>query len=238
MGLAKREVKKEMKDKSEYIKRIPIFESLEDREVEAIEKIVKERSYKKNSIIISEGNLGESLFIIKTGKVKIYKTDVSGREVILDIKAEGKIFGEVTLFNDIEYPATVKTIEDSVILIIESKELERLIEKSPSLSLEIIKVLSKRLLKAQQKLKELVMDDVYMRTARELLNLRAKYGKEKDNETEIELNLTREEIANLIGTSRETVSRVLSRFAKEGAIAVSGRKISIVDEKILRGWIE
>jgi CRP/FNR family transcriptional regulator, cyclic AMP receptor protein len=227
-----------MKSKAEYIKQIPLFENLDSEEIVSIVNIAKERHYKKNSIIISEGNHGDSLFIVKSGKVKIYKTDISGREIILDIKSEGKMFGEVTLFNDIAYPATVKTIEDSEIFIIDSSDLERLIEKNPQLSLGIIKVLTKRLLKAQKKLKELVMDDVYMRTARELLNLAEKYGKESGDETELQLNLTREEIANIVGTTRETVSRVLSKFSKEGAISINGRKISIVDLKKLKGWIE
>lgn len=227
-----------MKSKLEYIREIPLFEGLDEEELGAIESILKERSYKKNSVVVSEGNHGDSMFIVKSGKVKIYKTDISGKEIILDIKGENKMFGEVTLFTEVDYPATVKTIEDSEIFMLENRELEVVVENSPKLSLAIIKTLGKRLLKSQQKLKELVMDDVYMRTARELLNLAKKYGKESGKLIELDLGLTREEIANMVGTSRETVSRVLSRFGKEESIEMDGRKISIVDEKKLRGWLE
>jgi CRP/FNR family transcriptional regulator, cyclic AMP receptor protein len=234
----KKRAEAEMKSRAEYIRNIPLFEGLDEEELRGIEGIMKERYYKKNSIVVSEGNQGDSMFIVKSGKVKIYKTDVSGKEIILDVKGENKMFGEVTLFTEVDYPATVKTIEDSEIFILENRELEKVVEGSPKLSLSIIKVLGKRLLKSQQKLKELVMDDVYMRTARELLSLAEKYGKKKDGSIELELGLTREEIANIVGTSRETVSRVLSRFGKEGSIEIEGRKISIVDEKKLRGWLE
>lgn len=227
-----------MRSRIDYIKGIPIFQSLDEGELEAVESILKERVYKKNSIVISEGNHGDSMFVVKSGKVKIYKTDVSGKEIILDIKGENKMFGEVTLFTDISYPATVKTIEDSEIIILENAELEKVVERSPKLALGIIKVLSARLLKSQQKLKELVVDDVYMRTARELLSLAAKYGKENGGYTELDLGLTREEIASIVGTSRETVSRVLSRFGSEGSIAIKGRKISIVNKEKLKGWLE
>lgn len=227
-----------MKNRIDYIKGIPIFQTLDEDELEAVESILKERVYKKNSIVISEGNHGDSMFVVKSGKVKIYKTDVSGKEIILDIKGENKMFGEVTLFTDISYPATVKTIEDSEIIILENAELEKVVEKSPKLALGIIKVLSARLLKSQQKLKELVVDDVYMRTARELLSLAAKYGKENIGYTELDLGLTREELASIVGTSRETVSRVLSKFGCEGSITIKGRKISIVNEEKLKGWLE
>lgn len=234
----KRGVESELKDRLDYIRHVPIFKALDEHELKLIADTVKERVYKKNSIIVSEGNHGDSMYIVKSGKVKIYKTDVSGREIILGIKGEHKMFGEVTLFTDVKYPATVKTIEDSEILILENAEVEKIVKSSPELALAIIKVLSDRLLKSQQRIKELVMDDVYMRTARELLSLSEKYGKENGNSTELDLGLTREEIASMIGTSRETVSRVLSRFGSEGSISIKGRKINIVDETKLRGWLE
>lgn len=221
----------------EYLKKVPIFEGMRYEELEKLERITKERAYKKGSVIIVEGEKGEDVFIIRTGKVKIFKTTNEGREIILDIKGKSKMFAEVTLFSEGKNPATVVAIEDSVILSINNNELEEIIKQNPDMALNIIRVLSKRLKESQSRIKNMASNDTYIRTAQVLIKLTEKYGVELDNGTiELKLNITREELASLAGTSRETVSRALSQFRKEKAIKISGRQILILDKNKLISW--
>lgn len=234
MDLAKREVKI---DRAEYLRSIELFQNLERVELEEISNILKSRSYEKNSIIVSEGSDALETYIVKFGKVKIYKTDANGREVIMAIKGSGKPFAEALLFTGGKYPATVKAMEDTDVYVIDNGELEGIVENCPRLSLNLIKVMSKRLLRSQQRVREFATDDVYMRLARELLYMAQVYGVAVGDGIEIDLSLNREELAGLIGTTRETVSRALSRFSKENSIELVGKKIRIVDAKKLKGWL-
>lgn len=222
----------------EYLKNISLFENLNYEELEKIKSITRERIYKKGSIVIVEGEKSENVFIIKSGKVKIFKTSADGREIILDIKGKSKIFAEVTLFNNSKNPATVKAIEDSTILSINNYELEEIIKQNPDMALNIIKILNKRLNDAQSRIKNLALHDAYIRTSQTLYQLIDKYGLANRNGIiELNLNLTREELASLVGTSRETVSRVLSQLSKDKAIKITGRKIIILDKEKLVMWI-
>lgn len=221
----------------DYIRQIPIFSQLDEDEIKEIESIAILRNYKKGQIIITEGNKGDSIFIVKSGKVKIYQTSLDGKEIILDIKDPGSFFGEVVLFNDLSYPATVEAIENSEILNLKNNDIESIIISNSKIALEMIKVLNKRLFETQKKLKNMAFSDTYVRTAQLILTLSEKYGKKVEGGLRLELNLTREELASLVGTSRETISRALSQFNKEGAISMKGRKIVITDKEKLEEWL-
>ena len=222
----------------EYLKMVPIFQGMSLEELEKIEKVTKERTYKKGNVIITEGEKSENVFIIKSGKVKIFKTSKDGREIILDIKGKSKIFAEVTLFNEGINPATVIAIEDSVILSISNHDIENTIRANPDMALNIIRVLNRRLNEAQLRVKNMAINDTFVRTAQTLLKLVDNYGEETEDGTiELTLNLTREELAGLVGTSRETVSRAISQFSKEKALKIEGRKMIILDLSKLKGWL-
>ncbi len=222
----------------EYLKIIPLFQGMTLEELKKLEKITKERSYKKGNVIISEGEKSENVFIIKSGKVKIFKTSNDGREIILDIKGKSKIFAEVTLFDNGLNPATVVAIENCIVLSISNDDLEVIIRENPDMALNIIKVMSRRLKEAQSRVKNMAINDTYVRTAQTLLKLIDKYGVETENGViELTLNITREELAGLVGTSRETVSRAISQFSKEKALKIEGRRIIILDKSKLKGWL-
>lgn len=222
----------------EYLKMVPLFQGMNREELEKLEKITKERFYKKGTTIINEGEKSENVFIIKSGKVKIFKTSKDGRQIILDIKGKSKIFAEVTLFDGGINPASVVAIENSVILSINNDDLEDIIRQNPDMALNIIKVLNKRLKEAQSRIKNMAINDTYVRTAETLIRLVEKYGvNREDGSIELALNLTREELAGLAGTSRETVSRALSQFCKEKSVKIAGRKIVILDKDKLSQWL-
>lgn len=222
----------------DILKKIPAFAELKDEDIEEIVKITIKRNFKKGTIIFMEGDPGEAFYFIKSGKVKIYKTTSDGREHIFTILSEGGVFAEVALFNDIPYPATAEVLEDVELGMIKNKDLEDLIRRNVEIALQIIKVFSKKLFSSQQKVKELALGDTYDRIARTLIVFAKDHGIKTPNGIEIRLNISRQELANMIGTARETVSRSLSQFRKEGSIDIEGRKIIIKDMDKLEAWIQ
>lgn len=113
----------------EYIKHISFFSGLGEEDLKKIAEVSREKKYKKNTVIFTEGEPGEALYYIKSGKIKVYRTYEDGKEHIIHILGEGEVFGEVTMFNDICYPASASAYEDSVIGVIKSRDMEKLVVK-------------------------------------------------------------------------------------------------------------
>jgi CRP/FNR family transcriptional regulator len=203
-----------------------------------IDEITIDRHFRRGSIVFMDGDPGEAFFFIKSGKVKIFKTSPDGRELIFAILGEGDVFAEVTLFNDIDYPASAEILEEACLGMIKNKDLEALIGQHSELALPIIKVLSRKLFSSQQKVKELALGDTYMRTAQTIVKLAEVQGKKTDEGIEVKLDISRQELANMIGTARETVSRALSQFKKEGSVDISGKKIIVLNMSKLKSWIQ
>ena len=226
-----------MNKQFELLKHFPIFAQLNDHFLQEISEIAIEKKFRKGTVIFMEGERGEAVFFIKTGKVKISKLSSDGRELILNIYGSGDVFAEVTLFNDVSYPATAEVIEDVTVWMILNERMEEMVKKNSELALQYIKILNKRLFGAQQKLKHMALNDTYVRTAQALIKLAHEHGNEKNGLIELQMPISRQELANLIGTARETVSRALSQFKKEGSVEIKGKRIIITDMEKLRGWI-
>jgi len=226
------------KEDINILKKAPVFGDLNDDHLEQIGNVTIEKNLRKGTIIFMEGDKGEAFYFIKSGKVKIYKTTPDGRELIFAILSDGDVFAEVALFNDVAYPAGAEVLEDSCIGMIRNEDLEDLIKKNSDIALHVIKVFSKKLYSSQQKVKELALGDTYARTAQTIIKLAQSNGKETSEGIELQLNLSRQDLANLIGTARETVSRALSQFKKEGSINIDRKKIIIKDMEKLKGWTQ
>jgi len=213
----------------EYLKQIPIFAALPEEQLWPIHRVTTVRRVSKGQVIFQEGDPGEGFHYVKSGKVKIVKIAEDGREHIIKILAPGDLFAEVLLFNDGCYPATAIAMEDSTIGIIRNADLEQLVLNNNALALQLIKALSQRLLYAQQKIKNLALDDVASRTAAMLLRLARDYGQlNLQGHIVINLELTRQDFAGLVGTTRETVTRQLSALKKAGIIEFNGSEITIL----------
>ena len=216
-----------MEKNIELLKRILVFSKLSEEQLKDIAKLEIRKEYKKGSVIFFEGEKGDAFYYILSGKVKMYKTDDEGKEIILNIFGEGSVIGEVTMFNDIDYPATAEVIEDAVLGMIYNREIENLVASHKDLALQIIKVLTKRLYHSQMNVKEMALSSVYLRTKNVLLNLAKEHGIKTSRGIELNLDITRQDIANIVGTTRETASRVMSELKKAGEIDIIGRKIII-----------
>jgi CRP/FNR family transcriptional regulator len=225
-------------DKYDYLRQISIFSELKDEFLDKIHRISLLRKYGKGRIIIMEGEPGEAFYYVKSGLIKISKLSSDGREHILHILNEGHIFAEVTLFNKTVYPATAEVIEEAEIGMIKNEDLERVIMEDPELSLHLIRYLNRRLVEAHMKIRNLALFDTYGRTAQALVKLAEDYGKKNSIGIELDLNISRQELANIVGTTRETVIRVLTVFKKENSIAIDKNTITIIDLEKVKDWFE
>lgn len=222
--------------KYDYLKQISIFTQLAEEFLQKIDSISIIRAYAKGRIIFMEGEPGEAFFYIKSGLVKIYKVSSEGKEHILHILNEGHVFAEVTLFTNTTYPATAEVLEDAQIGIIKNSDLEKLIAENPMLSLELIKYLNNRLVEAQNKVRNLALYDTFGRTAQALVKLAEEHGKKTNQGIELDLGISRQELANIVGTTRETVIRVLAAFKKEKSIELEKSNIIIKKLDKIKQW--
>jgi CRP/FNR family transcriptional regulator, cyclic AMP receptor protein len=212
-----------------YLRNIPVFCDLADQQLLQIQAKTILRSYTKGTVIFMEGDPGDAFYYVQTGKVKIVKTSDDGREHIIHILVPGDLFAEVLLFNNRPYPATAVAVEDSRIGVIRNTDLEQLVMQNNDLALQLIRALSRRLLYAQEKIKRLALSDVKSRTAAVLLKLSREQGVlRSDGHVDIQLDLSRQDLAELVGTTRETVTRTLSALKKDQIVNFEGHTITIL----------
>ncbi|MGB9780687.1 Crp/Fnr family transcriptional regulator [Caldanaerobacter sp.] len=218
----------------EYLRKIPYFSELEDEKLEKLHNIATLKPVKKGCIIFTEGQKGEAIYFVKTGKIKISKISSVGKEYTIKIMEEGDVFGESTLFIGGEYPATAEAIEDSEILELKNKDIEDLILKDTQIALSIIKILAKRLKYIAVVIENLALRDSVGRTASILLTFARERGIFTKEGILVEIDLKRQELANLAGTSRENITRILSQMDRDGIIKLGKDKILIKDLEELR----
>ncbi|MBS4032798.1 MAG: Crp/Fnr family transcriptional regulator [Clostridiales bacterium] len=220
----------------ELLKKVPFFSGLSEADLTMVAGVMCEKTYSKGALIFLEGEPGEALFVIKQGRVKISKSTADGREQILHILKDGDIFAEVVLFDQGPYPATAEAVEDTTSWLLRNEEMEKLLQSHPLLAIKLLRVMSKRLRQSQLLIRDLALHDTYGRLAGLLIRFIRREGKRTADGVILDLELTRQEMASMIGTSRETVARILSRFQKDGILILDKQRIVIIDEEKLRDW--
>ncbi|AOQ23480.1 Crp/Fnr family transcriptional regulator [Neomoorella thermoacetica] len=220
----------------EFLRQVPVFAGLEPEELQHIASLALLRRYRKNMYIFMEGEPGDAFYFVKKGAIKLFQVLEDGREKILHFVREGEIFAEVLLFEGGPYPATAQTLEDTEVGIIRNADMEKLLSAHGEMAVKIIKVMSRRLRQAQNHIRDLALKGAYGRLASSLLQLAREYGKPREDGVTIDLNLSQQELASLIGTSRETVARILSDFKRLGAVEVERQRITILEPEKLKGW--
>lgn len=220
--------------KIESLKNIPIFSSLSEKHLEELSEIMLEKTYRKNQVIFDQGDPGNSLIIIKSGLVKISLVDSNNHEFIIKTFSVHDFFGEMSLLDGGPRSATATAVEDTKALIIFRDNFIGLIQKNPSVALGMLSELSIRLRTTTENISNLTFFDAYGKVAQCLLDLADKIGKREDDGVAIQLTLSRQELANMSGLSRETFARILKEFQVRGCLKVQGKKILILNEKIMR----
>jgi len=182
------------------------------------------RSFPKNTVVIHENDPADSLFIIESGKVKVYCSDKNGKEFIMNTQSEGDYFGELALLDDSSRSASVRTVEKSSFCIVHKDDFNRVLQDHPNMSRKLIQNLAARVRKLTADVKSLALQDVYGRVANVLTDLAEERG---DGSLFIPEKLTQQDIADRVGASREMVARILKDLAIGEYIRFEGRHIVI-----------
>jgi CRP/FNR family transcriptional regulator, cyclic AMP receptor protein len=214
---------------TEFLSYVPIFTDLSAETLQKIEKIGSKKIYPKGEVILMEEDAGTALFVIVSGKVKVARTSGDGREVILTILSDSDFFGEMAILDGLTRSATVTSIETSELFLIQRNDFLNLLYENPEISVALLQELTKRLRNADMKIKALSLKDAEGKVATVLLQLADEVGKIKHGKVEIERLPLQQDLANMAGTSRETISRTLHSFAKKGYIETEGAKLRILD---------
>lgn len=198
------------------IKTVPLFSGLPDRDLERIADLMVTKRYKKHNLIFFEDDLGQNLFIIKKGRVKISRIDESGGEVIFAILGEGDFFGELSIIDGLTRSATVTSIEDVELLVLWRGDFIDILEKYPQIAITLLKELASRIRKSDTQIKSLSLKDAKGRVATTLIRLAEDIGIIHSGEVVIKRLPLQKDLANIAGTSRETISRVIRKLETEG----------------------
>ena len=204
------------------LRRVPLFSDLSEGDLVRFAEVTREREYPRNSVILFEDDPGDSLYIVSTGQVKVVLIGEDGREVILSVLNDGDFFGEMSLIDDEPRSAHVIAMKDSRLLVLRRDDFQQQINQHPSIAVKLLKVLVQRLRRADAKIGGLVLLDVNGRVAKLLLDLADEGGGPK-----ITRKLTHHTIAQMIGSSRETVSRAMRELSDRGLVEVTRREITI-----------
>jgi CRP-like cAMP-binding protein len=205
----------------------PLFSTLSEAEIEGIVSVTKTRIYPKGAMIIGQDEQGNALFIISKGSVKVVMFGEDGGETILATLEQGNFFGEMAIFGDMQRSATIYTAEETELLIIEKRDILDQIKKFPAISLYFLKELSNRLRQTDERIECITLLDIYQRVIRVILQYAKAKGVYGAEEIVINNRPSNQEIANMIGVSRETVSRVMSSLARAGSISINGKKLVV-----------
>lgn len=210
------------------LKNIPLLDGLSDDDLKLVGEMMIEKQYPKNAVIITEGELGDSLFAIMAGRVKVFIGDEEGREVILKMLGPGDVFGEMSLIDRQPRSASVSTIEPCVFKVLSHSSFEVCLERAPRIAVGVMHALAKRLRDADRKISSLALMDVYGRVAHTLLDLAVK----SDGKLQVDQKLSQQDIANMVGASREMVNRILKDLTERGYITVESKSITIHNERL------
>jgi CRP-like cAMP-binding protein len=213
------------------LQQIPLFADLEPSEIDLLYRRVKTRSCAKGTMILQEEEPGDALFMIVSGRAKVVHLSEDGREIILDMLGQGDFFGEMALLDQEPRSANVTAVEPTEILVLERRAFLNEIEREPKIAVKMLAELSRRLRRADEKIQDLVLLDVYGRVARMLLRLARLHGKPLEDGFILTRRPTHQELADMVGASRETVSRVLADLARRGVVRNSGRRLVIENGK-------
>ncbi|MGC5326227.1 Crp/Fnr family transcriptional regulator [Brevibacillus sp. SYSU BS000544] len=217
------------------IESVPIFSQLTDKEIDEVLKVAISRKFGKGDIIFSPGEISEDLFIVYKGKVKISRISASGKEQILRILEPGDFTGELSLFGQSPSKNMAEALEKTVVCLVRGQEIKQLVLKAPNIALKILEEYTQRFERLENVIEQFGLHDVEQRVAGILLQLAAKHTGETENGVDITLSISKGDLASLIGTTQESLSRKLSAFQEQGWIKLIGqRRILILDQDSLR----
>ncbi len=220
------------------LKDLSVFSLLNGDEIQSICQNGYLKEYRRGEIIFFENDSEKKLYLLVDGQVKLSMLSSEGREKVMTILQAGDIFGEISLFDHDPHPLTAEVLEKARLMILDWNDLEEIIMEQPRLALKIIEALSKKTRLLTSQVRDLVFHDAKGRLANLLIRFANDFGQDVEEGTMIEIILTHQEIANLLGVSRVTVTKTLNKLIDEGIIKIKERKIYILDDEKLNDLVK
>ncbi|WP_243291480.1 Crp/Fnr family transcriptional regulator [Bacillus sp. FJAT-47783] len=211
------------------LKDVPLFRELSDEELTTIMDISQARMYKQRSFVFMQGDPLERVYFIHSGSVKIYKTDLNGREQIVSVLQAGEMFPHAGFFRKGSYPAHAEVVEEAVLISTPIAEFEQTLLKSPELCIKLFRVMGEKIIDLHNRLEEQVLHNTYEQIIMLLLRLTKTNAVEQSHYYRLTSHFTNRELANMIGTTRETISRTFSQLKKKKILDTDDNGFYLID---------
>ena len=218
----------------ELLKKVPLFAGLNDATLAGLAQQLHRRTFKRGTIIFHKDQTGDALYVIESGRIRIFLPTESGEELTVEVAGSGDVFGELALLDGRPRSASAESLEDSAVYTINRSEFTQYVTATPQFAVALIELLSSRLRHVTEYAESLAFLDVHARLARVLLEMTDRYGVKKNNSVELDFDLTQADLATMVGATRERVNRALAAFRSQGLIELRGRKIALLDTTRLR----
>ncbi|WP_072343435.1 Crp/Fnr family transcriptional regulator [Actinomyces urinae] len=212
-----------------YISQVPLFEGLDEAQQNSLRSKMGQTTLRRGEVLFEEGEPGNRLYIITEGKVKLGHTSTDGRENLLAVLGPGEIIGELTLFDPGPRSTTATAVSPVTLLHLDHADLNAILDTNPTMGKHMLRALARRLRRTNESLADLVFSDVPGRVAKALLDLADRFGTPAEDGVHVPHDLTQEELAQLVGASRETVNKSLADFVSRGWIHLEGRAVTLLD---------
>lgn len=212
---------------------VPLFAALDGDTAELLAAALTTRTVVRGHVVFEEGDAGDRLFIVLDGKMKISRAAADGRENLLAVLGPGEMFGELSLFDPGPRTATASAVTDSTLASLDHDDLRPLLLDQPGVAVQLLRALAQRLRRTNEAMADLVFSDVPGRVAKALLDLAERFGDDEGDGVRVRHDLTQEELAQLVGASRETVNKALSEFANRNWLRLEGRSVLLLDRERL-----
>ncbi|HLQ30048.1 MAG TPA: Crp/Fnr family transcriptional regulator [Ktedonobacteraceae bacterium] len=217
----------ETENETVYLKQVPLFADLADEDIRALMSVAKRRTFRNGEVIFHRDDPGQVLYVIKEGKVKICLISPDGQEISLVVFGKGECFGELTILDGLPRSADAVALEKVECYTLQRSDFHQAIIKNPKIAIQVLEVLSKRLRTTDNMVEDLIFLDVYGRVAKKLLELADSHGTKVENGTRIEVRLTQQELASMVGASRESVNKVMGYFTDKNFISTDKHRITL-----------
>ncbi len=218
----------------DVMRRAPLFEALDDDASSSLRDSMQRVSMRRGTVLFAEGDQGDQLYVVVEGKIKLGRKASDGRENLLSIIGPGEMFGELSLFDPGPRTSTATSVGEVELIALSHTDLQPWLLRHPEVSVKLLQALARRLRRTNDSLADLVFSDVPGRVAKALLDLAHRFGRPVDGGIRVAHELTQEELAQLVGASRETVNKALADFAGRGWLRVEARAVVLLDVERLR----
>jgi len=218
----------------DVIKQAPLFSELDEDGANALRRSMSEVNLGRGQVIFREGESGDRLYVVAEGKIKLGRTSADGRENLLSILGPGEMFGELSLFDPGPRTSTATAVTESRLYALSNENLKPWITGRPEVALSMLRQIARRLRRSHEVVGDLVFSDVPGRVAKALLDLSTRFGVASEDGVHVGHDLTQEELAQLVGASRETVNKALADFAGRGWIRLEARAVVLLDVERLQ----